>query len=493
MAGVGFELKKLFSARTVVGHLKAYSYTAAITAGPFALLACMVFSVQALYILNGTVDESADLFTAAIVYAFIFSQVFTAGFTMVLTRFVTDCIFVHDYRHVTASLWGMSALVVVLGSVCALLFLWGKPLPFLTSLLAYLCFIQLLLVWTGSVYLSVVKTYKKLLGGYLAGTLLTAGLAAIFLHFGWLLPEQSGLLAMNGGIFLTVCVFFLQITQYFGLAHDGQMFAFLPYFERHWRLFLFSSCYMLGLFLPNIIIWQGKWGVLVGGTFLYAPVYDIVTFYAFLSVLPTMMLFVVSVETRFYEAYAEYFHYILEKGNFRQIDAARRKLLKVLWFELTHIVEFQFVFTLVFLAMGNYLLSFTGLNYNQVTMYNVLLFGAFFTSLMQVFCVLLLYFDDQAGVMPVSVLYAVANLLLGIWGLYWGGPETYGFTFFLASLFAFVLSIHQLSDFSQHINYFVYGRQPLFYQPPHGPFTHLVRWLYGARYRELELEGRKRS
>ena len=134
-------------------------------------------------------------------------------------------------------------------------------------------------------------------------------------------------------------------------------------------------------------------------------------------------------------------------------------------------MEFQFVFTLVFLAMGNYLLSFTGLNYNQVTMYNVLLFGAFFTSLMQVFCVLLLYFDDQAGVMPVSVLYAVANLLLGIWGLYWGGPETYGFTFFLASLFAFVLSIHQLSDFSQHINYFVYGRQPLFYQPPHGPFT----------------------
>ena len=156
-------------------------------------------------------------------------------------------------------------------------------------------------------------------------------------------------------------------------------------------------------------------------------------------------------------------------------------------------MEFQFVFTLVFLAMGNYLLSFTGLNYNQVTMYNVLLFGAFFTSLMQVFCVLLLYFDDQAGVMPVSVLYAVANLLLGIWGLYWGGPETYGFTFFLASLFAFVLSIHQLSDFSQHINYFVYGRQPLFYQPPHGPFTHLVRWLYGARYRELELEGRNRS
>ena len=35
MAGVGFELKKLFRARTVAGHLKAYSFSVLITTGPF--------------------------------------------------------------------------------------------------------------------------------------------------------------------------------------------------------------------------------------------------------------------------------------------------------------------------------------------------------------------------------------------------------------------------------------------------------------------------
>ena len=41
MAGVGFELKKLFTARTAAGHIKAYTYSAIITTGPFALLTGM--------------------------------------------------------------------------------------------------------------------------------------------------------------------------------------------------------------------------------------------------------------------------------------------------------------------------------------------------------------------------------------------------------------------------------------------------------------------
>lgn len=491
MAGVGFELKKLFSARTVIGNLRAYSYTAAITAGPFALLTGMVLGVQVLFHLYGVdTGESANIFTAAIVYAFIFSQILTAGFTMVITRYVTDCIFVHHYRDVSSSLWGMSAILVVIGSIAGLLFYWGKPLELLTRVLGYLCFIQLLPAWLGTIYLTAVKRYKTLLIGYLSGVVLAVGMAAMLLGLGWLLPEQSGLLAMNLGIFLMDLAFFLQITQYFGLPRDGEMFAFLPYFEKHGRLFLFSFFYMAGLFTPNILIWQGSWGVLVGGTYLYAPVYEIVTFYAFLSILPTMMLFAVSVETRFYEAYAVYFHYILQKGNFRQIDDARRRLLKVLWFELQHIVEYQLVFTLVFLALGNYLLSGAGLDYNQVTMYNVLLFGAFFTGLLQVFCVLLLYFDNQQGAMPVAGCYFGANLVLGFIGLIWGGPETYGFTFFLASLAAFLLGIHKLSDFSQHINSFVYCGQPVFYQPPQGPLTRLTQWLYGEHYVNLDRTGR---
>ena len=57
--------------------------------------------------------------------------------------------------------------------------------------------------------------------------------------------------------------FFLYVTSRFGLPRDGMLFAFLPYLGRHGRLFIGAFGYTLGLFLPNIIIWQGPWGVLI--------------------------------------------------------------------------------------------------------------------------------------------------------------------------------------------------------------------------------------
>ena len=53
MAGVGFELRKLFQAKTMTGHVKAYSYSAIITAGPFALMTGMVLAVQLLFAYYG--------------------------------------------------------------------------------------------------------------------------------------------------------------------------------------------------------------------------------------------------------------------------------------------------------------------------------------------------------------------------------------------------------------------------------------------------------
>lgn len=137
---------------------------------------------------------------------------------------------------------------------------------------------------------------------------------------------------------LLVCLFFVHIAQYFGLPRDGQHFAFLPYFERHWRLFFSAVFYTMGIFLPNFLVWLGPWGVTVAGTYRCAPGYDAVTFFAFLSILPLMVLFVVAAETRFYEKYAAYFDAITRRGNLREIQDARRELVYTLWFELRQVV-----------------------------------------------------------------------------------------------------------------------------------------------------------
>ena len=74
MAGVGFELKKLFTARTAAGHIKAYTYSAIITAGPFALMTGMVMAVQLLFGYYGISAEASRIFVASVVYAFVMSS-----------------------------------------------------------------------------------------------------------------------------------------------------------------------------------------------------------------------------------------------------------------------------------------------------------------------------------------------------------------------------------------------------------------------------------
>ncbi len=489
MAGVGFELKKLFTARTAAGHIKAYSYSAMITAGPFALMTSMVLAVQSLFVYYGIAEEASRIFVASVVYAFVFSQIFSAGFIMVLTRYLADSLSLGRFSDATASFFGMGAILTTLGAVAAGIFFWDKPLPLLTKWLGYLFFAELLLAWTESVYLSAVKRYSRLLVSYLAGVLLSIVLSWAFLEHSILQPEQSGLLAMDIGMGLINLLFLLCITEYFGMPKRGQNFAFLPYFERHWRLFFTATFYMLGLFIPNLIIWQGGWGVSVGGTYLYSPIYDVVTFYAFLSILPLMTMFVVKVETNFYERYAHYFAFITQKGNFREIDDARKDLLHTLWFELRHIVEFQLVFTLVALAVGNYLLSWSGIDYNQVNMYNVLLFGAFFTGLLQLVYILLIYFDYQKSVLSLSLVFFLSNFCFGLWGLYFGGAYSYGFTFFLASALSFIWAFIKLNHFAKRINYLVFCSQPVFYRPTNGYLTKFTLWLYGDDYVNLELAG----
>ena len=344
----------------------------------------------------------------------------------------------------------------------------------------------MIIIWVESVYLTAVRKFRRLIVGFAAGAVLAIASAFVLLALDGTPPSQSGLLAVVIGMGFLDAVFLFHIVHHFGLPKYGFCFAFLPYLEKHWRLFVASSSYTVGLFLPNILIWQGPWGVPVAGTYVYAPQYDVVTFYAFLSLLPLMALFVVATETHFYEKYAAYFDAITRRGNLREIEDARQDLTYTLWFELRQVVEFQMLFTLVFLALGGYLLTFAGVDFNASNMYGVLLFAAFFTGVYQIIFILLTYFDMQVDVMRAGLVFLLGNLVFGLLGLWVLGVTSYGFTFFLAAGLALFCTWSELSHFAKRIDYCVYCAQPVFYRAPHGILTRLATRLCGGRLVDLE-------
>ena len=476
MAGIGFELKKLFNGRTASGYLKAYSYSAVITAGPFALMTGMVLAIQLMFIFFGVSLEESHLYTASVIYPFVFSHILSSGFVMVITRYLADLLYSNDQRSVTPSLFGIMVFTEILGSIAAILFFWNKPLDFEVKFLTYVFFMEMLAIWLSGVYLTAIKNYKGLFRSYISGVVISIVLSFLVLYTGCIAPVPGSLLAMDIGLGCIVMLFLMHIIRYFGYAGDGLNFAFLPYFEKYPRLFFIALFYTLALYLPNIIIWQGPMGVGVADTYIYAPVYDVVTFYAFLSILPVMMMFVVSTELHFYEKYAVYFTYITQKGNFKDIEDAKQDVLHTLWVELRNIVEFQLVFTLIFLALGNYFLSKIGLSPEAVNIYILIVLGAFFLGAVQVIYTLLLYFEDQHGVLWIVGSLFAAVLVFGVVGFLMG-EKTYGFTFFLAAALSFLVAYARAVYFCNRIDYFVFCSRPVFYHEPEGCFSKLANLL----------------
>ena len=480
MAGIGFELKRLFDRRTLTGQTMAYGYSAIITAGPFALLTSMVLLIQLLFVQYGVAKGAGQLYTASVIYPFVFSQLLTCGFAMVITRYLADKLYQGEYENVTASCYGIIFISQLLGAVAAVAFYWDKPLAFELKLATYVFFMEMSAVWLQGVYLTALKDYKSIFLSYGGGGAISVLLAWANLHFALGEPVLGSMVAMCIGTGVIVCCFMVQIARYFGYPAEGMNFEFLPYFEVHYRLFGVAFFYTLAIYAANFIIWQGPWGVTVADTYLYSPRYDVVTFYAFLSILPTMIMFVVSMELKFYERYAVYFTYITQKGNFQDIEDARKELLHTLWTEFKNIMEFQLVFSLMFLAAGGYLLSMGGVSYQDVNIYRILVLGAFFNAVLQVVYTLLLYLEDQHGALMIAAVFLGANLVLGMGGL-WLGEASYGFTFFLSALLACAVAVMRLQHFCQRISYYVFCGRPVFFEAPHGVFSRLAAFLYRDR------------
>jgi len=216
--------------------------------------------------------------------------------------------------------------------------------------------------------------------------------------------------------------------------------------------------------------------VVVESTYIYAPTYDVPTFYAFLSIIPSMVVFVVSVETSFYEKYRTYYSLITGRGNFSDIENARKDMTRVLWVEIRNIIEIQLFFSLIFIAVGYYVLPRLGLSQMSLDIFNLLVLGAFLNIIILIVIMILLYFEDRRGALFVSSTFFLTNVVL-TWLTIQYSESVYGMGFFLSAFISLIVAIIELVIYLRNIHYHTFCGQPVIYREKKGLFTHLVNFF----------------
>ena len=473
MAGIGFELKKLFRRKGLFASLRAYGYAGIICTGPMLLGVLLQLGILLLCSWAGAPRDQQDLLVCMITYTLLFSLTVTSFFSMPVTRYLADMLYEEQEQTILPSFWGSGSMMLVLGCTLYGLFLLVSGATLLQGLLCLWLFAEMIVNWNGMSYLTAIKDYRGILCSFLAAIALAFGLGFVLVVLlgGPVLEGMLFAVTMGYGLMMVWDVVLLY--RYFPQSEESP-WAFLRWVDAFLPLAFTGLCTNIGLFAHLVICWAGPLGVQVKGLFYGAPYYDVPALIAFLTILVTSVNFVVSVEVNFYPTYRSYYSLLNDGGTVKDITVAENEMLAVLNRELHYTALKQLLVTAAVISLEKTVLNALPLGFSDVMhgYFRVLCVGYALYAVGNTVMLILLYFTDYSGALTASALFAGSTVVFTVIGQFFT-TSLFGFGFLMgASLFA-IYATFRLASYTDNLPYRVLGQQPIVAQTKRGRFTEL--------------------
>ncbi len=476
MAGIGFELKKLFQKKGVLNTAKAYGYATVICAGPMLLGVILLLGIMALCGMFDVATHTRELLICMITYTLLASVTVTAFFSMVVTRYVADMLFEDTNQAVLPAFWGSTTVMMVVGSVLYGIFLLFSGATFFQGFLCFTLFNELIVVWNAMSFLTAIKDYKGIFLSFLASVAASLLLGALLLWLGFAVIE-SLLCAITVGYGIMLIWDIVLLHRYFPHTELGA-FAFFRWIDEFLSLALSGLFMNIGMFSHLVIMWFSDIGVRVHGLFYGAPWHDVPALLAFMTALMTTVNFVVSVEVNFYPKYRNHYSLYNDKGTIGDIRQSEKEMLGTLKTEAFYTALKQLLFTAGCIALGGYLLDLLPLGFNEIMRgyFRTLCVAYGLYAIGNMLMLILLYFTDYKGACLTTGIFAGATIVLTVLSLLLP-MEYYGFGFLLASMVFAVATALRLDYFTKRLPYYILSVQPLVSEDRSGRFTRLGVFL----------------
>lgn len=473
MAGIGFELKKLFKNIGILSTVRAYFYSILVTIGPIVISVIAITFMQFMLKYIGVERYNREVLQATLMYSFIFAVIIVSGYCMTLSRYLADRLYIGKKEDILPALYGSLSIMLVVAGIMGVIFYYRSPLNNVYKFFSYLLFIELIFEMILAAYVSAVQNFKKVAYSFIYGTTFSIIIACLLIRYNVFDEILSALIAFDSCILIVIILLTYEIQQYFK-EKSLLYFNFIKYFSFFSLLFFTNTFYTMGLFVDNFVFWAlPEINLVIENTYVYAPSYDIPSSYAFLSILPTMVIFVVKVETAFYEKYRDYFYLINNGACYEDIERAKSDMKKVIYKELIYIMEIQLFFSIAAIILGMKFLPYIGFTANMIDMYAILVLGFYCIIIMFVVMTLLLYYDNKKTAFLVALHFWVTNLLFSLVTAFLV-EGFYGLGFFLSGLFSLIFSIVMLNKYLDNIEYHIFCIQVLWKEREGGFLVKLV-------------------
>ena len=454
MAGIGFRLEKILSKNSYFNLLEGYAYAAIVSAGPVLFT---IFSIAILSVISVSIVGLQDVtvFRTLVVYIYGASLIISSPAQMIITRYMSDRIFVNDFKAIVPAFVGIVIIFIGIDAVIGYIGIYFLELSFGASVTAVVLFVNIGIIWIAMIVLSAAKEFLWIVYSFLFGSILSIG-ASYFLgmHFGFL-----GLLAgFTAGQVLLVILLLIQIFTEFEYRKRIE-FYFLSYFKRYTSLAFIATFYNIGIWADKIVFWFSPETFQEVHGYLHASyIYDTPVFLAYLFLVPSLAMFTIRIETSFYMHYKKYFLSILNKHPFSSVEERRKNIVKDLNLSLGRMVVMQGTITVVGLVTAPKIYSYLGMSAMNLGVFHIAILATFLQSLLLTLLIIILYFDFRKDALIMAATFAASNIILSILSIRLGFSY-YGYGYFGACLISLMVGFMLFNVKLRYLHYYTFVGQ----------------------------------
>ena len=401
MAGIGFELKKIYGRKTLAANLWGTVYATMTTIGPAVLSAVLLLVLKLLLDQAGLTLLEERFFISCTTYAFVIATLAAVLFAAPVSRYISDCIFLNRESDICPSAFGVLALSTTVSGIVMFLLCFGihqssgDKVSVFFLVIYYLLGVLVTDVYSMMTYASALKHYRVLTFSFLLGALLAVGVYFLCNRRLHIDKVTAACTALACCYFLIVFALVFQCVRTFGLPR-GKYFAFLAYFRRYPKLTVAGIAYTLGIYLPTLIYWFFSEMAERVSVFLTFPAYDFSLFVAVFVNMPALVIFVVKVETAFYEKYTLYVS-ALNNGTHDLIQKERDVMARALRHQLFFVYEIQLIITVVLVCLVSVFFPYLNASTYMLHIFVILSLGVYVVFSMYFTIVVFYYFSDYSG------------------------------------------------------------------------------------------------
>lgn len=461
MAGIGFELKKIYRKEGISRALIGAGYSSLVTVGPTLLVIGVILFLYLILGMSKVGYAQRELLSTTMLYIFIFSGVLTSPFNSLFSRYLADKFYQKEYDnilpsyYVGAAIVGACTFVMAAPVLLSMYFRGGVDLPFLLG--AYVMWVSVSLLFFTITYLHATKDYKIVTLFFGIGMALGGIVSWLLSHTGLCDVVHAILYGMTVGFFLIAFSQFSYVRRYF--SGKGQDYTeCLRYFGRHWKLFGTNLFYVLGLYVHNFVFWTTSMRLEVAKTLVCCPSYDMAVCLAMFTNISTTVLFTILAETQFHDAYQDYMQSVIGAA-YNKIQLQKRALFRTLSQQMIHVFAIQIaitsvLFLVVILAGRNFFSAAT------MEIYPVLAVSFLGIFMMYDNIVYLYYYEDATGTLLTSVLFFAGTFVFTLLSRHFSAPY-YGIGVFLGMLVGWTFSFFRIRWVERNIEGLIYCRYKL--------------------------------